>query len=132
MASNDNMTAQEYKIYREPKKVNKYGVAPKAQRYYDGIFYDSKAEMKYAMNLDLLKLIGDVEKWEYHTTYELEVNGEKIGTYELDFKVFYKDGTIKYIDVKGNHAGLPWQMYLLKKKLMKAIYNITIEEEFNY
>ena len=124
----NKMSAEEYRKYSSKPKVNKYNVAAKKDRYYAGVFYDSLAEMKYAMNLDFLKDCGQVEKWEYHTVYELEVDGENFGSYELDFKVFYSDGTIKYIDVKGNKDGLPWRMYLLKKGLMKLIYNITIEE----
>jgi hypothetical protein len=59
--------------------------------------------------------------------YDLVVNGVKIGFYKADF-VTYKHGKIlEVIDVKSEMTKkLP--VYRLKKKLLKAIYNIDIVE----
>ena len=59
--------------------------------------------------------------------YDLVVHNSKIGFYKADF-VTYKNGkAIEVIDVKSEMTKkLP--VYRLKKKLMKAIYNIDIIE----
>jgi hypothetical protein len=43
--------------------------------------------------------------------------------YVVDFQVFYPDGSVEYIDVKGMQT----QMFKLKKKQVEALYPITIK-----
>lgn len=103
---------------------NKYGVSKKEDRTLNGKVYPSKLEMQYRQHLDLLLKSGDVIFIEEQTKFPCKVNGFKICTYLLDFKVTYKDGKIDYVDVKGKI--LP--MYRLKKKLVEALYPIKITE----
>lgn len=57
--------------------------------------------------------------------YPIEVNGFKICTYILDFMVQYCDGRIEHVDVKGYITPI----YRIKKKLVEAMYGITIIEK---
>lgn len=95
---------------------------------YDGRKYHSKKEAGYARELDMLsKARVDAQRvvsWLPQVKYRLEVNGVKIADYILDFKVEYADGRVEYVDVKGVRTG----EYVMKKKLMKALFNIDIIE----
>lgn len=114
------------------KKKNKYGVAAKAERTYNGKVYDSKKEMTFRKKLDLLKSAKDpserVITIEEHKVYPLDVNGVHICDYELDFKVWYEDGSIKHFDVKGMTVGGAYQLFKAKKRLMLACYQIHVIE----
>lgn len=109
----------------EVPRNGKYGVADVQDRSTGGRKYDSKLEMKYRQHLDLLALAGEVIRIEEQVPYELMVSGQKICVYVLDFRVTYKDGSKKWIDVKG----MATSVYRIKKKLFEAIFNpITITE----
>jgi hypothetical protein len=95
---------------------------------YNGIIFDSKKEANYCATLDKLKNATSpadkVIDYERQVKFPVEVMGRKICTYKLDFKVTYGDLSVKYIDVKG----MKTPVYNLKKKLVEAIYGITITE----
>jgi len=63
--------------------------------------------------------------------YDIRVNDKHIAKYFLDFKVINLDGTINYYDVKGkDKVSGKWittDVFILKKKLVEAIYGIKIE-----
>ena len=107
---------------------NKYGVAKKEDRTYKGEVFDSKKEMNYYIKLLQLQTAVNPKNRVIHIVrqfvYPLAVNGVLICKYKLDFIVRYADERIEYIDVKG----VKTPVYQLKKKLMKAIYNIEIKE----
>lgn len=115
----------EFKVLTGKKKVNKYG---NKKTEYNGQTFDSRKEAQYARELDLLsKAQNDTQrvvKYETQVRYPLEVNGTKIATYVLDFKVEYADGRVEFVDVKGMRTGV----YKLKKKLMLACHGIEITE----
>lgn len=95
----ENMTAKEYKEALKARgRNNKYN-AKKAT--YNGYNYDSKLEAAYARELDLRKELGEVEKWERQVPLDLRLNGKTWRTYKIDFKVYYPDGKIEYVEVKG-------------------------------
>ncbi len=102
-------------------RKNKYG---NKKTVYNGIKYDSKKEAEYAFRLDVLKKSGEVNRWERQINYKLEVQGIKICSYRLDFKVYYSDGRIEYVDVKGYRT----TEYKIKAKLMRACHGIQIKE----
>ena len=95
---------------------------------YKSITYDSKKEAGYAQQLDICKNATDEKERVVHIDrqpeFECKVNGKKICKYRADFKVFYADGTMKIIDVKGFKT----PVYKLKKKLVEALHNIEIIE----
>jgi hypothetical protein len=112
------------------KIKNKYG-AKKVE--YNGQVFHSKKEKTYAVKLDLLKksFKDDERVLEYKTQvpYPITVNGFKICTYILDFIVNYSNGRTEYVDVKGYKKGTAYSMFRIKKKLVEAIYGITILEK---
>jgi len=80
---------------------NKYGVAPKDLRTYNGQVYASKAEANRAFILDrLLRAIGPgaVERWERQPRFQL---GTPLNVYVADFLVYETDGSVHAEDVKG-------------------------------
>lgn len=100
---------------------------------YNGIVFHSKKEKAYAVKLDILKKsFKESERvLEYQTQvkFPVVVNGFKICTYILDFAVTYMGGRIEYVDVKGMKSGPAYAMFRVKKKLVEALYGITILEK---
>lgn len=94
---------------------NKYH-ARKAE--YGGSTYHSKKEAQYAAELDLLLRAGEIVGWRRQVRVPLEVNGEVVCRYVIDFVVEHKDGTKEYVEVKG----YPTPLWKLKWKMFHAIY----------
>jgi hypothetical protein len=90
----------------------------------DGIKFDSKKEAAYYGKLKMLKASGVVIDFQLQPKYDLIVNGMKLGFYKADFKVFWSSGIVRIVDVKG----MKTPVYNLKKKMVKAIYDIDILE----
>jgi hypothetical protein len=107
-------------------KANKYR-AIKSE--YNGIVFASKKEKEYAVRLDICKktslLKERVIEYQTQVKYPIIVNNQKICTYILDFIVHYGDGRIEYVDVKGFIT----PVYRIKKKLVEAIFKISILEK---
>lgn len=95
---------------------------------YKGTLFDSKKEAHRAYELDLLKRAGDIKKIEYQVPYPCIVNGKKVCTYVLDFRVTYADGHIEHEDVKGYKKGATYAVFRVKKKLVEALFDIEILE----
>jgi len=89
----------------------------------DGLWFPSKAEARHYAQLKLLERAGDIRDLRLQPTYPVHLGGEKICTYRADFS---------YNDFKGHHVvdvkGFKTPLYKLKKKLVEAVYGITIEE----
>lgn len=95
---------------------------------YNGRRYHSAKEAKYAEELDW-KLKGKVIKsWKPQVRIRIDVNGQHICDYILDFLVENNDGSLEYIDIKGYKKGVAYQFFKIKKNLIKAIHNIEIKE----
>lgn len=95
---------------------NKFGAV---KTEYNGRCYDSKAEARYAANLDLLQRVGKVSYWLPQVPIPLP--GKT--TYRVDFQIFEPDGRVRYVDVKGVET----QVFRLKKRQVEALYPIVIE-----
>jgi len=81
--------------------------------------FHSKLEERYDRHLQLLMKAGEVLF--YLSQIPLRLPG---GTkYIVDFLVFYADGSVKFLDVKGIETNL----FRLKKREIEAIYPIEIE-----
>ena len=107
------------------KKRAKYG---NNKHEIDGILFDSKKEAGRYLQLKLMlygALIGNLE---LQKEYKLIVDGKLVCKYIADF-VYVKIGTGETIveDVK-SAATRKLPAYRLKKKLMRAIFNIEIIE----
>lgn len=89
----------------------------------DGIVFDSKKEAKRYGDLKLLERAGQIRDLTLQVRMPLEVNGQKVCTYISDFR--YQDrGQTVYEDCKGIRT----PVYLLKRKLVKAILGVEILE----
>jgi hypothetical protein len=105
-------------------RVNKYrNVITQVDEY----IFDSKREANRYSELKLLLRANMIRDLELQPTYELLVNGKKIGKYIADFRyVETKTGNVVVEDVKSVATKTP--VYQLKKKLIKALYDIDIVE----
>jgi len=99
---------------------NKYG---NKKTVVDNIVFDSMKEAARYGELKLLEKAGKIDLLELQPKFRLEVNGEKICTYIADFQ-YDDDGHTVVEDVKGVKTAI----YRLKKKLVKAIFGIDIQE----
>lgn len=91
----------------------------------DGITFDSKKEANRYQELLLLERACQIVDLELQPNFKLIVNGIKVGSYRGDFR--YKDaltGNTVIEDVKG----MKTPVYNLKRKLVKALYDIDIVE----
>ena len=95
-------------------RKNKYN-AKKTK--YNGRYYDSGLEAAYAENLDWRIKAGEIKEVTPQFKISIDVNGEHIANYYMDFKVILADGRIEMHEVKGMETAL-WRM---KWRLAKAL-----------
>lgn len=103
-------------------KRSKYGAV---RTEVDGIMFASKAEASHYSSLKLLERAGAITDLELQPRYTLTVNKMHVGVYVADFR--FTDtatGKTRVQDVKG----VKTPAYRLKKKLVRAIHGIEIEE----
>lgn len=103
---------------------SKYHVSAKEARTYDGIGFDSKAEMEYYRDVVLpLAAAGEIVQYELQKSFVLQPGFRHDGkavraiTYVCDFYLIYNDGRSEVIDVKGMatpEAKLKRKMFLYK------------------
>ena len=86
----------------------------------DGISFSSKREASFYDNLKILKVAGEVLFFLRQVPFHLPGNV----TYRLDFMIFYANGDIRMVDVKGFKT----KEYIMKKKMVEVEYPIKIEE----
>lgn len=97
---------------------NKYG-AKKQQ--YQGMTFDSKGELARYIQLETLQRAGHIKNLERQIPLHIEHNGIKICKYIADF-CYQENDLIVYEDFKGVET----DVFKLKKKLVKAFFNIDI------
>lgn len=83
--------------YTRPPKKHKYGVAPKEQRTYGNVLYDSKAERCRAEDLDLQIASGLIKCWDRQVRIQLGPDFHTV----VDFAVENRDGRKHVEEVKG-------------------------------
>lgn len=86
----------------------------------DGIKFQSQKEARFYDFLQLEQKAGRVLFFLMQTPFRLP--GGVV--YRVDFMVFYTDGTVGFIETKGFRT----KDYIIKKKLVEALFPITIEE----
>lgn len=81
----------------KPKKLSKYHAV---KTEFMGRLYDSKKEANYAAQLQARKEAtdGDVLDWLEQVPVRLKTIK---ATYRIDFQVFFRNGTTKFVEVKG-------------------------------
>lgn len=92
----------------------------------DGISFASKAEAKRYLELKAMETQGAIERLELQPKYPVVIDGKKICTYIADFRYFTPSECIVE-DCKGYRT----PVYLIKKKLIEALYRIKIQEVVN-
>ncbi len=95
-------------------RYNKYKVSAPNARTRGGILFDSKKEADYYDTLLLLKKAGDVLTFLRQVKFHLPGNT----LYYCDFLVFYADGKVEFVDVKGMRT----QSYKTKKRMVEELY----------
>lgn len=90
----------------------------------NGIVFASKKEAHRYLELLVLQGMGEIKDLELQPRYPIVVNGVTVCTYVADFRYKNRSGDTIVEDVKGVRT----PVYNLKKKLLKAIYGITITE----
>lgn len=97
----------------------------------DGITFDSTKESVHYGKLKLLKQAGEIKDFFCQVKFSIDVNKKHIANYFLDFEIWHLDGTKEYIDIKGfdtkKKKYITTDVFQLKKKLVEAIYGITIK-----
>jgi hypothetical protein len=93
---------------------------------FDGIKFDSMKERNRYIGLKILLDAGLIEDLKLQPRYKLYVNGALICTYVGDFSYIEK-GKFILEDVKSEITRKN-PIYRIKKKLVKACYNIDIFE----
>ncbi len=86
----------------------------------DGRRYSSKKEAKYAQDLSLAMKSGELLFYLWQAPFHLR-SGLR---YIVDFVEFWRDGTVRFVDIKGFKT----TVYLMKKRLVEAEYPIEIIE----
>jgi hypothetical protein len=91
----------------------------------NGITFDSKREASRYQELLLLQRAGQIQDLQLQVPFPVVVNGKKICKYLADFQyVDISTGKTVVEDSKGCRT----QTYVLKRKLVSAIYGIEIVE----
>lgn len=116
--------------WKEKGKVTTHFVDGKEQRKYrnkktelDGIVFDSQKEAYRFRDLRLMEKAGEITELERQVRFPLRVSGEEICCYIAD-ATYRKDGKLVVEDSKG----VKTRDYIIKKKLMRAIHGIEIQE----
>lgn len=90
--------------------------------------HDSLGERDHCYTLHVRAAQGEIRDLAVHPWYELEVNGALVCIYEADwsFDTLVVDAPRVVVDFKSQPTRTA--VYRLKKKLMKAIYDIDVVE----
>ena len=96
----------------------------------DGITFDSKAEGRYYEHLQKLKKTGVVEDFEMQKVFTLldkfahPQTGKTVRavTYRADFEVYYSDGRVEVVDIKGFIT----DVFKIKAKLFMYRYQMPL------
>jgi hypothetical protein len=92
---------------------------------HNGIQFDSRKEAARYQELTLLERAKVIRHLELQPRYNLIVNGHKLGFYKADFRYeMSATGEVVVEDVKGVRTAV----YILKKKLVEALYGVEIIE----
>jgi len=91
----------------------------------DGYIFDSMGEAERYSELKMLQAAGHIKNLVIKPVYPLKVNNVLVCSYEPDFE--YVDN-ITQRSVTEDFKGVRTPVFVLKKKLMRAVYGIDILE----
>jgi len=101
---------------------NKFG---NVHTSYDGVTWDSAGECERYKELKLIQKAGAIRDLRWHVRYELIVNEYPCGIYEADFVYWDVENDAEICE---DYKGFRTPEYRLKKRLMWALFLITIKE----
>lgn len=93
----------------------------------DGRMFDSKREATRYANLLIEEQLGNISGLDCQVRFPLVVHGIDCGAYVADFTYLTRDGERVVEDVK-SAATRKLPTYRLKRKLVWALYGLTIRE----
>lgn len=136
---NDRWTPQDLAEYQTRRAGVRIGIEgePRVSKYNNqktpafGIMFASKKEANRYEQLRLMEIGGVVKNIKIQVRYRLEVNGIHICDYIADFVYLdklQKSESDPWVEVVEDTKGVRTAVYKLKKKLMLALYGITIRE----
>lgn len=94
----------------------------------DNIAFDSKVEGEYYRHLKQQQEEGKIKEFELQPIFTLQEGFRKNGKYYrpilyiADFKVYYNDGTVQIIDIKGFETA----DFKIKRKLFEKKYPFSL------
>lgn len=92
----------------------------------DGITFASKREAKRYVQLKHRQSAGEITSLELQVPFVISIAGKKITTYLADFRYQLTDGSGSVI--VEDSKGMRTPVYILKKKLVEALYRVEIRE----
>ena len=98
------------------KSKNKYNAVPVEV---DNMRFDSKLEAKYFVALKAAVKSGRIAYFLRQVPFHLPGKS----TYRCDFQIFWSDGEVTYVDVKGKDT----PMSKLKRKQVEELYPVQID-----
>ncbi len=128
-----NFNRNDWTKYLKNKSSNGTKCPNKESKYHnkltivEGIKFDSKKESQRYLDLRMMQKFGLISKLEIQKRYDFKINDFLVTYYKADFTYFNKEGKYIVEDVKSEITRKN-TVYRIKKKLMKAIYNIEILE----
>jgi hypothetical protein len=121
-------------VVKNGKLVSNKSKSPKYRNekvLVDDYLFDSIKEANFYSKLKLLKKSNNIRDFEKQFKFEIVINDIHVANYFLDFKIIHNDGKVEYIDIKGQDKKtgkfITTDVFQLKKKLVEAIYGITIK-----
>jgi Protein of unknown function (DUF1064) len=90
----------------------------------DTVTFDSVRESRRYQELRFLERAGEISQLELQPRFNIVVNNVAVGFYKADFRYLDRDGQSHTEDAKGVRTAV----YKLKKRIIEAMYGITIEE----
>lgn len=107
--------------------MNKYGAK---KTVVDGITFDSLREARRYGELKLLEKAGEIEDIKCHPTFSMRINGDLVAKYTADFSYWCSAECDRIVEDVKSPATAKDKYYRLKKRLMKALYDIEIREVY--
>jgi hypothetical protein len=105
-------------------RANKYGAK---KTTIDGVVFDSRKEAARYGQLKLLERCGAVQNLAVHPKFPLYVNERLICHYEADFRYSELVNGV-WVERIEDCKGVRTRDYLLKKKLLRALYGVDVLE----
>lgn len=97
------MSDEMMKRIKEGKMASGYNRTAGGKRAdLDNVYFRSSWEANYARFLNLIRNNGDIDRWEYEPhVFFFEAIKQGTRTYKPDFKVYLKNGSYEWHEVKG-------------------------------